>query len=323
MIRFFYGEDRFRLNEEVIKIKEDFFKKNTSNANLGVFDFEDKDYLSELKNSFKTQGLFSEKNLLFFKNPISSEKNKDKLAFFDFLENQILALDNNNLEVIFIENQKIKKNDKIFKWFLKNVKSEEFLPLDNLKLKEWIVKKFKEFNIEIENKLVENIVENNGNNLYLVSNEILKIANYIGDGKDNFNDGEIADLMNSKIEADIFQTIEYATSGNRKMAIRTLHNQIAKGDDPFYILSMYIYQFRNLLKIADFYFKGITNNFEIAKYSKMHPFVVQKSIQYLRSFELERLKKIYNKLEQADISSKSGKKEINLCLEILIIEMSK
>ena len=47
MIRFFFGEDTFRLNEKINEIKEDFFKK-TPNANLGVFDCLEKNCLDDL-----------------------------------------------------------------------------------------------------------------------------------------------------------------------------------------------------------------------------------------------------------------------------------
>ena len=54
MIRFLYGEDQFRLNEKLKQLKEEFFKKNTSNASLGVFDFKEKFLLN-----------FSTKTILF------------------------------------------------------------------------------------------------------------------------------------------------------------------------------------------------------------------------------------------------------------------
>ena len=103
--------------------------------------------------------------------------------------------------------------------------------------------------------------------------------------------------------------------------MQTLHNQLDKGDDPFYILSMYIYQFRNLLKIGDFYFSGINNNFEIAKLTKLHPFVVQKGMSQLRNFNLQKLKDIYRILEKIDIEAKSGKRDIKLGLEMLISQI--
>lgn len=316
MIRFFFGEDTFRLNEKINEIKEDFFKK-TPNANLGVFDCLEKNCLDDLFLAIRSQGLFSEDKLIICKNIIFLKSDLEKEKLYDFLEKYLLGLDEKNLNLIFIQEGKVQKNDRILKWFLKNINNIEFSNLDEKEIKKWVSKRLDVFGFGGDNYLIEKIIESGGNDLNLINNEILKIVNYFGNRGEYLKE-DLEKLMSSRVEADIFKTIEHISSGNKKMAIETLHNQIEKGDDPFYILSMYIYQWRTLLKIGDFYYKGITNNFEIAKLCSLSPFVVQKNINQLRNFNLEKLKEAYKKLEEIDIDSKRGKTDVVLGLEIFI-----
>ncbi|HHE45981.1 MAG TPA: hypothetical protein ENL05_01380 [Candidatus Moranbacteria bacterium] len=134
-------------------------------------------------------------------------------------------------------------------------------------------------------------------------------------------EAEVDLLVKAKLEANIFKTIDALAYKNKKKALELLHNQLKKGDDSFYIFSMYIYQFRNLLKIGDLYFQGKTNQYEMAKLTKMSPFVAQRGIAQLRGFTLAQLKKIYKKLEEIDLQVKTGKMDIGLALDKFTVEI--
>ena len=59
----------------------------------------------------------------------------------------------------------------------------------------------------------------------------------------------------------------YSLSANRKKeALKLFHHHLDNGDDPFYLFSMFVYQFRNLLRIASLLEDGIFNEFEIANF---------------------------------------------------------
>lgn len=322
MIAFIYGEDNFRSAEKLKQLKEEFFKKNTSNASSSVFDFSEEDYWPKLKAALKSKGLFSQNSLIIIKNLLSQEGLNSRFEIIEFLENQFKSIDYSDDFIIFWEGSKIKKNDKIFKWLIKNSKSQEFNKLEGLLLKKWVEEKFLNFNIKVDGEVSNNLINNKNGDLSAIDKEILKIANYIGENeiKEDLS-GQVTKLINSSVEANIFQTVELISSGNKKQALEMLHRQLEQGDDPFYILSMYIYQIRNLLKIAEFYFQGSLNNIEISKIIKLHPFVVQKGIQQLRNLDFNKLKEIYKKLEKIDEDAKRGRKDIGIGMELLIAEL--
>lgn len=319
MIIFLYGEDSFRSTEKLKKIKEEFFKKNTSNASSSVFDFREKNFNNELITNIKSKGLFSQNLLVVVKNFLNQADGSQKDDLIDFLKNNLKDINSSDDMIVFWENENPKKNDKSFKWLRDNVKSIEFLNLNDAQIKKWIKERFSTFNIKIDDDIANKLIGNKNGDLFAIDKEILKISNFIGD--DNLSQDltkQIDKLINSSVEANIFKTIEYISSGNKKQALKMLHQQIEQGDDPFYILSMYVYQFRNLLKISEFYFQGKTNNFEIAKIIKVHPFVVQKGIQQLKGLDYQKIKEIYQTLEKVDQEAKNGKMPINLGLDLFI-----
>ena len=83
---------------------------------------------------------------------------------------------------------------------------------------------------------------------------------------------------------------------------------------------MLVYQFRNLIKIKSLLKQGLPEQ-EIVSQTKLHPFIVQKSIGQCRNFNLENLKLIYKKLFDADLAIKTGKINPNLALDLLVVSM--
>ena len=97
-------------------------------------------------------------------------------------------------------------------------------------------------------------------------------------------------LVKSKIDTDIFKTVDALARGDKKTALKMLHDHLESGEDPFYLLSMYFYQFRNLGKSESRWPKKICLSAEIASRLKMHPFVARKSLDQARNFSWEKLK---------------------------------
>ncbi|MBI4101723.1 MAG: DNA polymerase III subunit delta, partial [Candidatus Nealsonbacteria bacterium] len=56
----------------------------------------------------------------------------------------------------------------------------------------------------------------------------------------------------------------------------------------------------------------------IAKIANLHPFVVKKAWEACRSFSLAELKKIYQKIFQADLDAKTGRMEPEVALDLLL-----
>ena len=315
MIIFLYGQDTYRMKEKLKEIIESYKKIHKSGLNLRYFDCLKKtaeDVFTNLKDEIRQASMFKEKKLAIITSPFSSSEFKEK-----FLEKgkDFLRLED---IILFYEEEKIAKNDSLFKFLKKNVKCQEFEPLSGQKLKNWVKKEFGKYKIEITSGVVEKLCEYVGNDLWKMSNEVRKLANFKPKEIIKIEDIEI--LVKPRIETDIFKTIDAIAQKNKKQALKLLHKHLEKGDSPLYLLSMVSFQFRNLLIVKDFIEHYVPYNV-ILKKSGLHPFVVKKSYYQSQKFSFPELKKIYQNIFQVDLDIKTGKIESEVALDLLIAEI--
>jgi DNA polymerase III subunit delta len=311
MIIFLYGEDAFRSNEKLAEIKNKFLQKNPDTMS-GLFDFGEKDWnVREIIINISSGGLFSSKKLVIIKNIISAKKDFENEKFEKFLKSEAKK-EKSDLILVFWESGKVKKSSKLYKLLQKVAKCQEFELLEGVKLRNWVIGEFKKSDILISSAAIEKLIIFVGNDLNLLSREIEKLATYKNKGEISSEDIDL--LVKSKIDTDIFKTVDALARGDKKTALKMLHDHLEDGEDPFYLLSMYFYQFRNLVKVKPLAEKNMSSQ-DIASKLKMHPFVARKSLDQARNFSWEKLKSLYKTLCEIDFESKTGKTDINLALD--------
>ena len=289
------------------EIVEHYKKIHKTGLNLKYFDV-----FSDFEDNIKQTSMFKEKKLIIindlFSNPEFKERFSEKKK--DFLESEDIIL-------IYQEKDFI-KSDSLYKFLKKNIKFQEFELLTGQKLKNWAKKELEKYKTEIDLKALDVLIEYIGSDLWKMSNEILKLVNY--KNKKIINKEDIELLIKSKIETDIFKTIDALAEKNKKQALDLLHKHLEKGDSPLYLISMINYQFRNLLIIKDLIEKSKTYNI-ILKKSGLHPFVVKKSYYQSQKFTFQELKKIYQRIFEIDFQIKTGRIKPETGLDLLVAEL--
>lgn len=320
MIIFLYGTDSFRSVEELSAIKNKFLDNNDSGANLSVIDFEEESD-RKLTRAINSGGLFSVDQLVIAKNFLASADKAAQDEVQEYLKSKKTLAEDKNTTVVFWEGALPKKNNALFKFLVKNATGRNFEALKGLQLEKWISERLKKENPDAaiaKNALIKLVAYTDGD-LFKISGEISKLANFREKGVIDEQDVEV--MVKAKMNANIFETVEALASGNKKTALALLHNQIKEGGDLFYILSMYVYQFRNLLKVSEFSSQGIVDQYRIAKETGLHPYVVQKAVGQLQRLNLSALKKIYKKLQKLDTEVKTGKIEMKMALDKFVVEI--
>lgn len=322
MIIFLYGEDEFRSLEKLKEIEKKFLEKNSSGSGLSSFDFlEDKNTsLPEIKKAFGSKGLFFEKQLVVIKNLMAVSPKEFILKMVDLLKYLKNISEDKDLVVVFWEKGKINEKNELYKWLKLKAKSQKFEVLSGAKINQWIISRLSEENgkVKISQKALEKIVAYTGGNLQIINNEIKKLANYKDKGIINEEDVDL--LTREKFSSNIFETIEALSGGNKKLALRLFHEQLEKGENPLYVLMMYIYQFRNFLKVSEYYEKGERNNYEVARKTGINPYVVSKVLIQASKLSPDKLREIYKKLQIIDEKIKTGKGDAKVELDKFIVE---
>ncbi|MDF1498489.1 MAG: DNA polymerase III subunit delta [Patescibacteria group bacterium] len=350
-IHLYHGDDDFSMAEEMQKEK-DVFEKKYGDINIIEIDWNNQNLneserLSKLQNSLMADSLFSSNKLLIIKNSLfsSGRKKKDEedeeINPINGKESLILKYFKNpqeGIKIFFIE-ENIDKRKKIYKEFIRLEKSsfaeiKEFLVPSDFKFDNWLNFRIKKAGGKIEKRALEVLAislgkglsqkDRNGKmnqayNLWEASNEIEKLVSYCDKREIECRDIEL--LVKSKVDMNIFNLIDSISFKNKKKATLLLSKQIEEGLNENYILTMFVYQFRNLIKVKSLLGQGLVNQ-EIISQTKMHPFVVQKSVQQCQKFDIETLKKIYQKLFDADVAIKTGKVDARMALDLLVVSIA-
>jgi len=312
MIYFIYGEDSYRAKEKLGEIIDGYKKVHKSGLNLIYVDAKEKSF-DDFYSNFKVSSMFAEKKLIILKNVFEDKKFQE-----DFLGSIKNLQDLKDIVVIFQE-QTPDKRTKIFKALQKDAKCQEFEKLEYPALKKWVMQELEKTNTKIAPDALELLLNFVKSDLWRMANEIKKISDYKKDsGLVKKEDIEL--LIRPDVESDIFKTIDALAAKDKKLALSLLHKHLENGDSPLYLLSMIIYQFRNLLIIKELQDAGKPYG-TIIKTSGLHPFVAQKTCTLCGHFSMDKLKKIYQKIFQIDADIKVGKIEPELSLDLLIAEI--
>jgi len=312
MIIFLYGQDNFRSQEKLNKIIRRFKEYDKSGFNLELFDGEDLEF-GCFKNSLISSSFFGSKKLIIIKN-LLTKGSADLLEKINEYGSQWDRLDRKDKIIVFWEKGEPDKRTKLFKLLKRIGKCQEFRPLENYQINNWIEKEVKRKKSSISPEAQKKLVAFIGSNLWQMKNEIDKLVFYKL-GKIESNDVDL--LVVSSITSNVFNIVDALGNKNQKKALKFLHEQLEKGENAIYLFSMIVYQFRNLIKIKSVGIKYRQIS-DLAKIVGLHPYVVQKTVAQTKKFSLSELKEKYQKLLDLDLAIKIGKMEPITALDLFV-----
>ncbi|MFC1632521.1 DNA polymerase III subunit delta [Patescibacteria group bacterium] len=319
MLLFLFGEDKYRAREKLRELAEAYKKKNPQALDPVRLDADDHD-IGQITQALGASSFFGGSQFIILQNILSQGKKDLQEEILEFLKDKRCNTDN---VVVFFELGDVDKRKALYKYLqkTKDVKSQEFTALTGAKLKKWASDKIVERKIKIQASALELLLVKTGADTHKLYNEIEKLCAYTKESGEITQDA-IEELVKAHVELDIFKFIDALAQNRRTQAVALLHDHLSEGENPLYLLTMIIYQFRNLLVIKDLQERGVPAG-QIAKESGLHPFVVKKSLAALNTFSLTQLKAIYKKLIDTDTALKSGQAEPELALDLITVSLTR
>lgn len=298
MIIFLYGSDSYRLKRASDEIIARYKVKYTSGVNLFRFDFSKPDSLNLCEDALRTASFFNEHKLVVCKNIFST---KSLVETASELINKYSISVESGITLLATENQPEKdlvtNHIKLFGILSdkKNVvKAVEHL--NGQELQSWIKKEFQIRDCSIRADAIRKLIGLIGNDSWRLINEIDKLSAYkMGE----VTAGDIDLLVSSTTDLNIFNLVDAIGSKNRHKATGLLYQELKTGRDPYYLLSMFAYHFKNLLYV-----------FENPVPKHLHPFVAKKAASQVHKFSKEDLLAKFGYFAGLDIASKNG--QVNL-----------
>jgi len=302
------GEDTFRSRQKLNEIIKKYQAKHRSGLNLFWLKEEDLD-LDKIKERAESASMFEEKKLIVLEDAFKSKSFQDD--FLDYVKEKKIK---NNQDVIIVVFQAAKMA--ISRLKNKFNMLENFELLKGAALVNWIKKETAKRGGTINPPAAQKLAAYVGSNLWQADNEIDKLLNYNKNGL--IKEEEIDLLVKAEAGLDIFKMLDALAQRDKRIALKILHEYLNQGESEIYLFTMLVYQIRNLLKLKDLAERGIPF-YSLAKQSGLHPFVVKKSWSVLKNFELEYLKKIYQRLLNVEYKIKTGRLEGPVALDLLVM----
>ena len=240
---------------------------------------------------------------------------------------------------------KTKVAKELFELLSKEKFSQQFEALSGFKLQSWIDAEFKTRGGKISQHALQYLTNNIGGDMWRLDSLIEQLTAYViarseeratrqssGDELDRHAPAsglamtgreiglvDVQLFLDEKTDDSIFNLVDAVVGGQAKKAFEMIREQYRIGEDAQYVFAMLLRQFRILLEIRDLYEREDNLPSDtIAKKLGLHPFVVKKSLPFVKRYPMEKLKSIYQSLLDFDVKTKTGQGGPELLLDVLV-----
>jgi DNA polymerase III subunit delta len=305
MITLFYGDNTQARDEALKALKTQFINQHGDMA-VDVIDseFTTKE---DIFSAVSTVPFLAAKRLVIVRY-LSS--NKEISSFVD----KIIELTADSTDLIFLESGLDSRSVYTKTLIAKCNDVRKFDSLDNAQLGSWICEYAKEHGGIISPANASYLVEHVGNNQIVLSSEISKmllVNNEIS--RDVIDDMTIAAPASS-----VFAMLDALVNTNVAKASKLYSEQRQQGMEPQAILGMITWQ---LFIIATIFSYGAESADNIAKSSKLSPFVVRKNQLLARKLSKASIVKMFDSAIATDMSIKTNKAKPDAAVHSLLVAL--
>ncbi len=311
MIYLLYSLEKFLLNREIDKIKNDY---NMEEINISHFDLNN-DLIEDVLEDAETFSMFADKKMIIVNNAniftakkLTLEQNTEKIE--KYLEN----FNPSTIILFTVNDSKLDERKKIVK-LIKKVGTVKELNSTN-DINDIIIGLFD--NYKITPKQIKLLTDRVGTNLDLLNQEITKIKIY----KDNeltITDDDIKNLTSENVEANMFLLIDKIVNKEKEKAISIYHEMLKMNEEPIAIVISLANKIRSLYQTKELFSKGY-KDVDIASILGVKPGYLYYMRDSLKKYDSNTLLILLKKLADLDYDIKRGAINKDLGLELFILE---
>lgn len=294
---------------------------DTDEENLSVYDLEETP-IEEVITDAETYPFFGERKLIIANNPSFLKAIQDKISFEHHLESLERYLEqpvDYSVLVLIAPYEKMDDRKKLNKLLKKTAVIANCQPIKDKELRAWITNMADQLHILIADDAYGVFESQLATNLYLLQNELTKLATYIGEG--GVITKEIAEeLISHTADESSLRLVEAVIDRNLPKAIAIFKELEKMKEEPIGMIALLAYQFRIILRAKLLKKKGY-NQFQIQKQLGAHPYVVKIAMVREQKFTVEQLEAVINLLADADRKMKQGHMEKGLIFELLLYNL--
>jgi DNA polymerase-3 subunit delta len=318
LIYFFYGEDNFRINKEIEKIKSGTLSESEYDFN---FDKLIAPSPSEFLNIAESYPAFAEKRI------VQAEDFDDSFLNDESILEYAKSPSSSTLVIFYYNEPKINENWKFFK----ELKNKNYFKLNKVRklydneIPSYIKNLAKEKEISISEESAYYIMRYTGNNLLNIDSELDKLSSGINvDSKANteITLEKIKSLVSFSKKFSVFDLTDKILDRDFRAAFSMFDVLCTDGEEPIKIISI-LYNDVKKLHRAKIQEKSGMNIETILNSNAVLPFLKGKFLKRISLFNTAELRKIVKLLEDADLKLKTTSYPPDLIFEDFIFKLNR
>ncbi len=329
MLHILWGPDDFSISQALEEMKEGIGNPSVLSANTTTLD-DQQMTLDELKTVCGTLPFLAERRLVIvrgllerFESRSKSSRQKKTVQLAD-LQNEWGSLSDYVGEmpdstILVLIDGGITAGNHLLKQLSGKAKVRSFPRLKDAQLRQWLQQRVVQEGGSISPVAANLLVRMIGGNLWIMASELDKLVMFASGRR--IDEEDVRTVVSYAQQANVFAMVDATLEFKAGIAGKSLQQLLQRGATPAYLLTMITRQVRLIVRAKEVR-KQVKSKVEIQnKLGLTSEFVLHKTLEQADRYPLERIKDVYHRLLEADLSIKTGKYDSELALNILIAEL--
>lgn len=323
------GQDDFSRGEALAEIKKGIGEATLLAANTTVLDGRQLTP-EQLRGVGETVPFLAEKRLVVIEGLLGrfeakgklGKQQKAKLATKQQSEYKQWANFLSNIPestVVVLVDDGLKSSNPLFRELSGSAEVKSFPPLNKTKLRQWVERGVGEAGGRISPEAAELLAQVVGGNLWTMKHEISKLVLFAS-GRP-IEEDDVRSLVSNVQQISVFNMVDAIFEFKAEAAGGLLQQLLARGAVPVYLLVMLSRQIRMIARIKELQNQGKSESEIQSRLGLVSEFAFRKTLTQASRYPWGRIREVYRKLLEADLSIKTGKYDGELALNILVTEL--
>jgi len=324
-----WGQDDYSLGESLEEIKRGIGNQALLAANTTTLDGQQMT-LDQLRTVCETLPFLAERRLVIVKGllerfePRGKSSRRKKITRVTNHQNEYKSLGAYisklpDSTILVLIGSRIASKNPLLSELSARAKVKSFPLLRGTRLRQWIQGHATKEGGTISPQAIDLLAKLVGGNLWIMANEINKLTLFTSGRR--IEEGDVNMIVSYAQQANVFAMVDAILEFKTGLAEQSLHQLLQIGASSAYLLVMLSRQVRMIVRVKELRNQRKSEVEIRNKLGLASDFVWKKTMEQAERYPLGRIKEVYHKLLEADLSIKTGKYEGELALNILIAEL--
>jgi DNA polymerase-3 subunit delta len=198
-------------------------------------------------------------------------------------------------------------------------KVRSFPTLKTAELSQWVERRVKDAGGTISPRAVGTLVRFVGSDLWAMANEVDKLILYTSGRR--IEEADVKSVVSHAREESVFTLVDAVLEFRGGVAQEALQQLLRQGAAPVQLLAMIARQVRIIFLVKEMRARGKSRAEIQARLGLTSDFLVRKAWEQSEKYPPGRLRELYHRLLETDVSIKTGQMEGEIALDILVAEL--